>query len=90
VLSDDPDAPAFAVPLRGVAGTPSPSPSPSSPSPTASPTGSASPSPGSGPQAAPRQPNDALAIWLVVLVVALAFAGLVVARKMIGRRDDDA
>jgi hypothetical protein len=89
VLSDDPDAPAFAVPLRGVAGTPSPSPSPTSPSPSPSPSGSASPTPSDGPQAAPVQPNDVLAIWLVVLVVALAFAGLVVVRKMIRRRDDD-
>jgi hypothetical protein len=91
VLSDDPDSPTFAVPLRGVGGTPSPTPSVSA-SPSTTPSSTGSPSPGgatSKPRALGGPPNDSLAIGLVIAGVVLAFIGLVVARRFLRERDED-
>lgn len=88
VLSDDPDGATFTVSVRGT-GTPAVSPSPSASAtvtptvrPSASPTGTATPGP-------PGQPNDSLAIVLVVGGVLSAFVGLMVVRRFVRTPDDD-
>lgn len=92
VLSDDPDAPAFAVPLRGTAGagTASPSARPSTPgSPSPSPTPSARSTSSDAPQALGPPGNDSLAVGMVVGGVVVVFGGLLLIRRLVGPRDDD-
>jgi hypothetical protein len=91
VLSDDPDAPAFAVPLRGTAGagtaSPSARPTASRP-PSPSPTPSARSTSSDAPQAlAPA--NDSLAVGMVVGGVVFVFGGLLFIRRLVGARDED-
>jgi hypothetical protein len=87
VISDDPDAPAFSVPLRGSGGAASPSPSttaspgPSSSTPTPKATDKTSPQ-------AIAPSNDSLAVGLVVGGVLLAFGGLIVIRRLMAARDE--
>jgi trimeric autotransporter adhesin len=87
VISDDPDTPAFSVPLRGTGGTASPtptaSPRPSSPIPSVRPTGKNSP------QAIAEPGNDSLAVGMVVGGVLFAFGGLLVIRRLVAARDQD-
>ena len=91
ILSDDHDAPAFAVPLRGTAGpsaapsvrpttsrTPSPSTKPSTP-------GSSS----STPQALGRPGNDSLAVGMVVAGVVVVFGGLMFIRRLVAEPDEE-
>lgn len=88
VLSDDPDAPTFTVPVRGTATAASPSPSASaSASASASPSGSSSP--GTGSPGPPGNSNDSLAIMLVVGGVLSAFVGLMVVRRFVRTPDDE-
>jgi hypothetical protein len=87
VISDDPDAPAFSVPLRGSGGAASPSPSataspgPSSATPTPNATGKSSPQ-------AIAPSNDSLAVGMVVGGVLFAFGGLIVIRRLMAARDE--
>ena len=89
VISDDPDAPAFSVPLRGSGGAASPSPSttasprPSSSTPTPKATGKNSP------QAIAEPSSDSLAVGMVVGGVLFAFGALIVIRRLVAARDDD-
>jgi ASPM-SPD-2-Hydin domain-containing protein len=89
VISDDPDAPAFSVPLRGNGGTASPSPrttvspTPSVASPTAKPTSTDSP------QAIAKPTNDSLAVGMVVGGVVFVFGGLLVIRRLVASPDED-
>lgn len=93
VLSDDPSSPSHSVDLRGTGGEASPSPTASpSPSVSASPTTRSTPRRTTPEPRAlgPGSPNDSLAIGLVVAVVLLAFAGLIVVRRLIRSPDDEA
>jgi len=89
VISDDPDAPAFSVPLRGSGGAASPSPSttasprPSSSTPTPKATGKNSP------QAIAEPSSDSLAVGMVVGGVLFAFGALIVIRRLVAARDED-
>jgi hypothetical protein len=93
VLSDDPASPSHSVDLRGTGGEASPSPTASpSPSASASPTARSTPrgtTPAEPRALGPGSPNDSLAIALVVAVVLLAFAGLMVVRRLIRSPDDE-
>ena len=91
VLSDDPDAPAFAVPIRGTASaaTATPSVRPSTVTPSALPTLRATPSGSASSQALAKPGNDSLAVAMVVGGVVVLFGGLLLIRRLVGARDDD-
>lgn len=91
VLSDDPDAPAFTIPLRGTAGAGSPSPSArptASRTPSPSATATSRPSTGGSPQAFARSGNDNVAVGMVVAGVVIVFGGLIFIRRLVARDED--
>jgi hypothetical protein len=90
IVSDDPDTPAFTVPVRGTAGTAAPSARPSvTRSPSVSPTPSHRASSSASPNAIAKPSNDSLALGMVIGGVALAFGGLLFIRRLVAADDED-
>ena len=91
VLSDDPDTPAFTVPLRGTAGATSPPPSArptTSRTPSPSPSQSVRQTSGASPQALAKPANDNLAVGMVVAGVVIVFGGLLFIRRFVAHDED--